>query len=128
MKKLLVLLMAGVMVMSVSVFAFADTTCELSEEDQVKVLSVKNVFLAEKLEAGEIDQEVYDRIQTDLENQEQNNAMRGLGFGIWLRDSEYVDELADIMPHKNMGNGYNDGNHTGERPLNGQGHRGGNRN
>ncbi len=122
MKKMLVLLMAGVMVMSVSVFAFADTTCELSEEDQEKVLNVKNIFLAEKLDADEIDQEVYDRIRTDLENQAQNNAMRGLGFGIWLRDSEYADDLEGIMPHKNAGN------HTGERPLNGQGHRGGNRN
>jgi len=135
MKKTLVLILVLAMLMGLSVYAFADdTTCDLLEEDQKKVLEIKNIFLNEMVGDGHLTQEEVDAIYQDLENQVHHNAMRGLGFGIWLKDSEYAEELYDIMPHKDQGlhSGYNfqdsDENYRDNRPMKGHGHRGGRHN
>ena len=135
MKKLFLLVLALMMVMGLSVYAFADDeVCELSQEDYAKVLIVKSIFLGEKVNDGTLTQDEADAIYADLEEQVHNNAMRGLGFGQWLRDSEYADDLYEIMPHKGQGmrQGYGSqegqGSQTGERPMNGKGHRGGRNN
>jgi len=135
MRKLLVLLLALAMTLGLGAYAFADdTTCELLEEDQKKVLEIKNIFLNEMVGDGNLTQEDVDAIYQDLENQVHHNAMRGLGFGIWLRDSEYAEELYDIMPHKEQGlhGGYgsqdSEGNYRDNRPSKGHGHRGGRHN
>ncbi|MCH4887272.1 hypothetical protein EZV73_06800 [Acidaminobacter sp. JC074] len=135
MKKILLLVLSMIMVMGLSVYAFAeDDICELSEEDYAKVLSVKSIFLGEKVTEGTLTQAEADAIYEDLENKVRNNTMRGLGFGQWLRESDYADDLYEIMPHKNQG--MHQGSHSqdgqgcqsGERPMNGRGYRGGRNN
>jgi len=120
MKKLLMLMVVFTMVVGMGAFVYADDVCDLSEEDQAKVLSVKSAFLGEKVADGTLTQEQADAMYADLVNQVHNNTLRGLGFGSWLRDSEYADDLESIMPHKNGG--------TGNRPMDGTGHRRGGRN
>jgi hypothetical protein len=128
MKKLVTLLLALTMVIGVGVFAFADdVVCDLSEEDQAYMLSVKSQFLGDKVIEGTISQETADALYSDLEKQVHNSSLRGLGFGVWLRASEYAEEALEIMPHKN---GFGDGvqhldgtGQQGNRSLNGSGRR-----
>ena len=118
MKKLLTLLLALTMVIGVGVYAFADdVVCELSEEDQAYMLGVKSQFLGEKVTDGTLTQDEANALYADLENQVHNRSLKNSGFGVWLRDSEYADKAAEIMPHKNA-------NGDGEQPLDGTGHQG----
>lgn len=108
------------MVMGLGVFVYADDVCDLSEEEQALVLSAKSAFLGEKVADGTLTQEQADAMYTDLLNQAHNRTLKGLGFGSWLKDSEYADDLSTVMPHKNGG--------MGSRPLDGTGHKRGGRN
>ena len=129
MKKLITLLLALTLVIGVGAYTFADDdVCELGEEDQAYMLSVKSHFLGEKVADDTITQEEADALYEDLVNQVHNRSLRGLGFGAWLRESEYADKAAEIMPHKN---GFGDGErhldgtgHQGNRKLDGSGHGG----
>lgn len=105
MKKLMMLVLVFTMVVGLGAFAYADTACDLSEEEQAQVLSVKSLFLGEKVADGTLTQAEADDMYDALVNQTQGNTLRGLGFGSWLRDSEYAEELNEIMPHKNEGLG-----------------------
>lgn len=111
MKKIIILVLALGMILSLGAYVFADDdTCELSDEDYAKVLSIKEAFLEEKVSDGTITQDEADEIYADLENQTRHS-LRGLGFGAWLRDSEYADVLYEIMPR----NGFNLGRGRGCR-------------
>lgn len=101
MKKIIILVLALGMILSLGAYVFADDDiCELSDEEYAKVLSIKEAFLEEKVSDGTITQDEADEIYADLESQSRNRALRGLGFGAWLRDSEYADVLYEIMPRK----------------------------
>lgn len=126
MKKLVTLLLALTMIIGMGAYAFADdVVCELSEEDQAYMLGVKSKFLGEKVADGTITQPQADILFTDLENQLRKGSLKGLGFGVWLRESEYAEKALEIMPHKNgLGDGERNldgtGSHRGNRGLNGQ--------
>ena len=118
MKKLVTLLLAFTMIIGVGAYAFADeTVCELSEEDQVYMLSVKSQFLGDKVTDGTLTQEEANALYSDLENQLQKGSLKGLGFGVWLRGSEHAEKTSDIMPHKNASG-------DGVQPLDGTGNKG----
>ena len=126
MKKLVALLLALTMVIGMGAYAFADdVVCELSEEDQAYMLGVKSQFLGEKVTDGTLTQDEADDLYSDLVNQVHNGSLKGLGFGVWLSESEYADKALEIMPHKNgFGDGERNldgtGSHRGNRSLNGQ--------
>lgn len=109
MKKVLALVIIGTMVLAGSVFAFADTVCELDPEVYAEVMEIKEIFLAEKVADGTITQMEATAIKVNLDAQTGNDELRDLGFGVWLHESEYFETLADILPHKNMQNRENAG-------------------
>lgn len=103
MKKIITLLLIGTMVLAGSVFAFADTTCELDPEVYEQVTAIKVEFLEAKVADGTLTQEEADAIQVNLDNQTGQDELMSLGYGIWLNESGYMDELSEVLPHKNMG-------------------------
>lgn len=102
MKKLVTLLLIGTLVIAGSVYAFADETvvCELDPEVAEKVLEIKDEFLAAKVNDGTLTQAEADAIEAVLETREGHDELRDLGFGIWLQENDYMDELYDILPRK----------------------------
>jgi len=107
MKKVLILLMVVTMVFGVSVYAFADdtteaTVCEISPEYVERFLEIKTEFINGKVADGTLDAELASTMLKELETQTGHDTLMDLGFGIWLRDSEYAEEALDILPHKNM--------------------------
>lgn len=103
MKKIMTVLLIATMVLAGSVFAFADTTCELDPEVYDQVLAIKVEFLEAKVADGTLTQAEADLIQENLNNQTGQDELVALGYGIWLNDSGYMDDLYDVLPHKNMG-------------------------
>ena len=99
MKKIIVLIVALVMVLSIGLYVFADEEtygCGLSEDDWEKMIEVKTEFLAEQVKAGDLTQEEADELMASFKNNE-TGVFRGFGFGYWMRDSEYADDMYDIM-------------------------------
>jgi hypothetical protein len=117
MKRIAVIILILALITTISVYAFADEdVCELNEDEHIHMLSVKSQFLGHKITQGILSQDEADKIYTELQNKVHNHSMRGLGFGIWLKESKYAE---DIMPHKNEVN-------ENERHLGGSRHQGGN--
>ena len=105
MKKIISLLIVATMIFGVSVFAFADeaTVCEVNPEFADRFLEIKTDFIEEKVADGTLDPEEAKVMLEALNTDTGNETLMGLGFGLWLRDSEYADEINGILPHKNMG-------------------------
>ncbi len=106
MKKLLIVLMVATMVFGVSVYAFADdtdtTVCEISPEYVERFLEIKTEFVNQLVAEGTLDEDTAAAMLSTLDARTGSDTLKDLGFGVWLRDSEYSDELLDILPHKNM--------------------------
>ncbi|MBI9013290.1 MAG: hypothetical protein JEZ08_13740 [Clostridiales bacterium] len=107
MKKLLIVLMVATMIFGVSVYAFADdtdtTVCEVSPEYVERFLEIKTEFINQLVADGTLDEDTAAVMLSTLETQTGSDTLKDLGFGVWLRDSEYAEEVLDILPHKNMG-------------------------
>lgn len=104
MKKLLALLIVVTLMFGIGITAFADDeVCELSPEVSERLLEIKSEFIAEKVLDGSLDSESAEQMLAALETNSGNHTLRGLGFGSWLRESEYFDEVFDLMPNKNAG-------------------------
>lgn len=106
MKKIVVLVLALAMTVGLGAYVFAeevetDYICQLTDEQQAYMLEVKEAFLTEIVADGEITQAEADEILAELKENTRTRSMRGLGFGIWLRDSEYADDFYDMMPRNN---------------------------
>jgi hypothetical protein len=91
----------------------------LLTEDQIAVLQeVKEVFLSEKVAEGVLSQEEADAIMDEILSREEHEALKDLGFGRWLRDSDYFDTVSEFMPRANgqmKGEGSRDGLGRGSR-------------
>ena len=99
------------------VFAFADETvagdCLLTDENFEILLEVKTAFLNEKVSEGLLTETEAALILENLKLRSGQSDLRDLGFGSWLRTSDYGDLVSEIMPHKNAtekGNGQGLGN------------------
>ncbi len=105
MRKLMVLLLVATMMLGIGMTAFADDTevCELSPELADQMLVIKEAFITEKIADGTLDAETAAVMLEGLDSRTGSGTLRGLGFGAWLRDSEYADDILELLPHKNMG-------------------------
>lgn len=105
MKKLMVLLIVTTMVFGFGMTVFADDTevCELSPDLVERMLVIKEAFITEKLADGTLDVKTAAEMSEALSTQTALQPLRGLGFGLWLRDSEYAEEMLELMPHNNRG-------------------------
>lgn len=127
MKKLMTLLLIGTLVLAGSAYAFADdtTTCELDPEVYEKVLAIKDEFIAEKVADGTLTAEEASAILEALSTQSGHDELRDLGFGIWMQENGYMDELFDLLPHKGNGShlrsNFNDENFVRGAGMGGQG-------
>lgn len=107
MKKLIALLLISSMVLAGGLMVFADEVvereCVLSEDQMSLMLEVKTAFLNEKVSEGTISQDEADVLLNAVASRENNNALKDLGFGQWVRSSEYAETLESFLPHKNVG-------------------------
>lgn len=107
MKKLIALLLISSMVLAGGLMVFADEVvereCVLSEDQMNLMLEVKTAFLNEKVSEGVISQDEADVLLKAVASRENNNALKDLGFGQWVRSSEYAENLESFLPHKNLG-------------------------
>ena len=89
------------------VFAFADETvvddCLLTDENYEILLEVKTAFLNEKVSEGLLTETEAAVILENMTLRSGQSDLRDLGFGRWLRTSDYADLVSEIMPHKNAG-------------------------
>jgi len=123
MKKLMALLIVTTLMLGLGMTVFADDeVCELSPEVSERLLEIKSEFINEKVLDGTLESDTAAAMLEALETNTGNQTLRGLGFGSWLRESDYFEEVFDLMPHKNedyrASNGNQDGNRRG-----GRGHR-----
>lgn len=95
MKKMIVICLALVMILSLGAYAFADHSFNGSEKDQEEILLIQEVFLEDQVTQGILTQDQADEMYLELA-QGNHHVLRGLGFGLWLRESDFVD----LMPHR----------------------------
>lgn len=103
MKRLMIILLLVVLVISGGVLVYADTNdvfCEIDPETWEEMLKVKKEYLDDQVKAGNLTSEEADKLYESLESNEGIGVMRGFGFGTWLRDQEDFDELYNLMPHR----------------------------
>lgn len=92
MKRTLTSLLLGVMILGGSMTTLADT-CSLDEEAYQEVTSIKDQFIDELLDEGDILEEEADFIAENFIKQSGQDHLMALGFTDWLKKHNYTDTL-----------------------------------
>lgn len=104
MKKVLIVAVALIAILSLGIFTFADDIsriCGLSDESYEEMKDLKIKVIEEKVADGTITKEEGDEWIEAIKNDD----FHGRGFGYLMRDSEYSDDMYKIMEKEGRGFG-----------------------
>jgi len=92
MRKAITLLLLGAMILGGSTSVLAET-CSLDSEAYQEVVAIKDEFLHDLIEEGQIDNAHADYISDHFIDDTGQKELKDLGFSSWLKDQDYTDSL-----------------------------------